>query len=325
MSGANDYYKVLGVEKNASLEEIKKKYRKLALKYHPDRNKGDKKAEDKFKGINEAYAVLSDAGKRKQYDAFGSAQFHQRFNQDDIFRGFDIGDILKDFGFSTDDVFSSMFGRGRGGRKPCGQSARSPFGAQGSGFQDIFGQYAPHGASAQTPPKGKDLTAEISITLEEAAKGTSKKISYSRGGKKETLNVKVPPGFPDAKKLRLAGKGLPGPAGAPPGSFLITVHVQPHSVFRREGDDIYVERDIKLSEALLGTVLEVPTLLESTRKIKIPPCTPTGTKIRLQGLGLPHMGKQGQGDAYVSLRVSFPKKLNKRQQKLVAELAEEDL
>ena len=320
MNRTKEYYQVLGVNKNAPPDEIKKKYRKLALKYHPDRNKGNSEAEERFKEINEAYAVLSDPEKKKQYDMFGSAKFHQRFNQEDIFRGFDIGDILKDFGFSTDDVFSSMFGRQRGRQRTYQRRAQGPFGAQGGPFQDIFG------ASAQRPAAGgADLSLEVTITLEEAAKGISKTISLKRRGKREKLAVKIPAGTAEGKKLRLARKGEPGPQGTPPGNLYITVHVQPHPLFRREGDDTYLEQEIRVSQALLGTTVEVPTLLDGPRRLRVPPGTQAGTRIRLRGLGLPHMGKESRGDAYVSLKVSVPKKLNEQQKKLVEELAREGL
>lgn len=332
MSRNKDYYRILDVEKKATLEEIKKKYRKLAMKYHPDRNKGDKNAEERFKEISEAYAVLSDPEKRKQYDTFGSTKFHQRFSQEDIFRGFDVGDILKDFGFSTDDIFSTLFGRGHGRQgkhRPFGQdpygSQSGPFGRHGGSFQDMFGDASPFGGSSRRANQGRDLSTELSITLEEAAKGVTKNITLTRGGKRENLAVKIPPGTPEGKRLRLVGKGESGPGGASPGHLYITVRIQPHSVFRRDSDDLHMEKEIKLSEALLGTTLEVTTLLDGPRRIKIPSGTRTGTKIRLRGLGVPHMGREGRGDTYVSILVSIPKKLSKSQLKLVEDLAKEGL
>ena len=326
MPAAKDYYKILGVAKNATPEEIKKQYRKLAMETHPDRNKDDKQAEEKFKAINEAYAVLSDPRKRKQYDTFGSARFHQRYSQEDIFQGFDIGDILKDLGFTTDDVFGSIFGRGRRGGRKTDRRQRSPFGAsQGFDFQDIFGMSGHQGFGGQQPARGPDLRSDITITLEEAGRGTKKSITLSAGGNTQTLSVKIPAGVTDGKRLRLAGKGEPGPSGAPPGDLYLTVHVQPHPVFRREENHLYLEREIKLSEALLGTSIEVPTLLEETRKVRVPPGTQPGAKIRLRGMGMPVMGGGTPGDAYVTLRIAVPKKLNKRQRELAEELAQEGL
>ena len=326
MTASKDYYRILGVAKSATPEEIKKQYRKLAMEYHPDRNKENKQAEEKFKNINEAYAVLSDPKKKKQYDTFGSSGFHQRFSQEDIFQGFDIGDILKDFGFTTDDVFGSMFGRGRRGGKRTGRRQRSPFGAgQGFDFQDLFSQAGHQGFGAQQPARGPDRTTDIRITLEEAAKGATKSITLSTGGRKQTLNVKTPPGVTDGKKLRLAGKGEPGPSGTPPGDLYLVVRVQPHPVFRREEENLYLEKEIRFSEALLGTTIEVPTLLGETRKVRVPPGTQSGAKIRLRGMGMPVMGGSTAGDAYVVLRVSVPKKLNKRQRELAQELAQEGM
>ena len=326
MPAAKDYYKILGVAKSATPEEIKKRYRKLAMEYHPDRNKENKQAEEKFKSINEAYAVLSDPKKRKQYDTFGSTGFHQRFSQEDIFQGFDIGDILKDFGFTTDDVFGSMFGRGRRGGKRAGGRQRSPFGAgQGFDFQDILNQTGHQGFGAQQPARGSDRTTDLKITLEEAARGATKSITLSAGGKRHTLKVKTPAGVTDGKKLRLAGKGEPGPSGTPPGDLYLVVRVQPHPVFRREEKHLYLEKEIRFSEALLGTTIEVPTLLDKTRKVRVPAGTQSGAKIRLRGMGMPVMGGGTPGDAYVVLRISVPKKLNKRQRELAQELAKEEM
>ncbi len=326
MPETQDYYKILGVSKSSTQEELKKKYRKLALKYHPDRNKGEKKAENEFKRINEAYAVLSDPKKRKQYDTYGSTRFHQRFSQDDIFHGFDVGDILKDFGFSSDDIFSSLFGRQRrGGGQGC-RHAQNPHGSQGDPFQDIFGQQArPHHARTRNPVKGRDRTAEISITLEEIASGVTKEVTMAFSGKRESLTVKVPAGIMEGKKLRLAGKGDPGPAGTPPGDLFLTVKIKPHPIFIREKQDLYIELEIKYSEAILGKTIEVPTILDNTKKIRIPPGTQLGAKIRMKGMGLPHMHGGGRGDAYVSLLMPVPKNLNKRQKTLIEKLAQEDL
>lgn len=326
MAAEKNYYGILGVAKNATPEAIKKQYRKLAMEYHPDRNKGDKEAEEKFKRINEAYAVLSDSKKRQQYDTFGSAKFHQRFSQEDIFQGFDIGDILKDFGFTTDDVFGSMFGRGRRGGGRTGRRQRSPFGAgQGFDFQDIFNQTNRQGFGAQQPAKGPDQTTDLKVTLEEAAHGAKKSVSLSSAGKRQALNVTIPAGIRDGNKLRLAGKGAPGPPGTPPGDLYLVVRLQPHPVFRREDNHLHLDREIKLSEALLGTTIEVPTLLDKPRKVKVPAGTQPGAKIRLPGMGMPGRGNSNPGDAYVSIRIKVPKKLNKRQKKLAEQLAEEGL
>ncbi|MEW6443959.1 MAG: DnaJ C-terminal domain-containing protein [bacterium] len=326
MAATKDYYQVLGVDRNVTDAALKKKYRQLALKYHPDRNKGDKAAEEKFKEISEAYAVLSDPEKRKQYDTFGSAGFRQRYSQEDIFRGFDVGDILKDFGFSGEDLFDTLFGRGRRPRTRRGQrTQQSPFGGAESGFHDIFagGGGRSYAAGPQAQPRGADVSADVSVSLEEAARGATKTVTLSREGRLESFSVKIPAGISDGKRLRLAGKGQAGPGGA--GDLYLTVKLQRHPVFKREEDDLYVEKTIKLTEGLLGTTIEVPTLLEGARKLRVPPGTSPGSRIRLKGLGLPRMGGNGRGDEYVVVRVSLPKNLSKQQKKLVEDLAREGL
>lgn len=306
-----DYYKLLGVSRSASAEEIKKAYRKLALKYHPDRNKGDKGAEAKFKEISEAYAVLSNAEKRKQYDTFGADGFQRRYTQDDIFRDFDFGSIFREFGFGTGgrgpNIFSQIFG-GAGQTHFRG----------GGPFDSSFGGYGgqPQGM------RGQDLVYELSLTLEEAATTTSKTISYQVGGRHEKVCVKVPAGITTGKKLRLAGKGQPGSYGGPNGDLYIQIRVTDHPLFKREGDDLILTREIKFSEALLGTEIEVPTIDNKTLRLKIPPGTQTNAKFRLKGHGMPRLKSGGRGDAFVQVAIAVPKKPNKKQKALAEELVE---
>ena len=293
----NDYYQVLGVKKSATPDEIKKAYRKLAVKYHPDKNPGDKQAEERFKEINEAYAVLSDPEKRAQFDQFGSSGFHQRYSQEDIFRGFDVGDLFKDSGFGTDDIFSRIFGGGvRGG----------------------FG-----GGYGGVPRKGQDFTMELPVTFQEAYTGTEKRVAFMRGGKREELSVKVPAGIESGGRLRVPGRGGESPGGTPGDLYLVVkVGGDPH--ISREGDDIVAERQIKFSEAALGTSLDVATL-EGTKRIKVPAGIQPGTKIRLTGLGFPHVGQAGRGDFYVRIDVKVPQHLTAGQKELLEELAKEGL
>ncbi|MBW2120992.1 MAG: J domain-containing protein [Deltaproteobacteria bacterium] len=312
-----DYYEVLGVSRNATDEEIKKAYRKLALKYHPDRNKGNKEAEERFKEINEAYAVLSDKEKRKQYDTFGAEGFHQRFTQEDIFRNFDFGDIFQDLGFS-DDIFSSLFGRGF--RR---STRRSDFGAEGTGFEQFF-RGGPAGYESPGPAKGADLLTDLQISLEEAARGSERRLSLDEGGRPREITVKIPPGIRSGQKLRLAGKGQPGPPGGRPGDLFIRVHVLDHPLFKREEDDITVDREIPFSQAALGTTIEVPTL-DGTRRLRVPAGTQSHTRLRLKGQGIPHMKGGGRGDLYVRVIVRVPKSLTSRQRNLIEELAREGL
>jgi curved DNA-binding protein len=297
-----DYYKILGVNKNASKEDIKKSYRKLAMKYHPDHTKGNKNDEEKFKKISEAYAVLSDEEKRKQYDTFGATGFQQRFSQEDIFKGFDF-----------DSILGELFGKGRG------------FSGRGNGMRFSFGGGTPfNGYQRQQKPrsKGADLVYELPLTLEEVATGTSKTVSYQHQGRSEKITVKIPKGMISGKKLRVAGKGDPDPYGGPPGDLYIQSKVLRNAVYDSKGYDLYMYREIKLSEALLGSSISVPTLGKKELSLKIPPGTKHKTKMRLAGHGLPHMNTKDTGDLYVYIQVNMPAKLTKKQKKLIEQLAE---
>ena len=300
-----DYYKILGVNKTASDSEIKKAYRKLAMKYHPDHTKGDKSAEETFKKISEAYAVLSDKEKRKQYDTFGSAGFQQRYSQEDIFRGSDFESILNE-----------LFG------------GSGHFGGGGRGMRFSFGGGGPFGSyqrQQQAHSKGSDLEYELSLTLEEVAAGTQKIVSFQHKGRSEKITVKIPKGMISGKKLRITGKGEPSPYGGPAGDLYIKSKVLHHPVYDVQGQDLYINRDIKLSEAILGTNISVPTLSGKELKLKIPAGTKHKTKMRLSGHGLPHMHGKSQGDLYVHIHVNMPKRLNKKQKALIEQLAETGL
>jgi curved DNA-binding protein len=299
-----DYYKILGVNKSASDEELKKAYRKLAMKYHPDHTKGDKNAEEKFKKISEAYAVLSDKEKRKQYDTFGSNGFQQRYSQEDIFRGFDFGDILREFGF--------------GGAGPFG----------GGGMRFSYGGESPFGGSQrqqQAQTKGADLVYELPLTLQEVATGTSKTVSFQHQGRSEKITVKIPKGMISGKKLRVAGKGESSPYGGSRGDLYIQAQVLKDPVYEVEGHNLFIKKEIKLSEAMLGSNISVPTLNSKELSLKIPPGTKHKTKMRLSGHGLPRMHAKGQGDLYVHIYIIMPKQLTKNQKKLIEQLAETGL
>jgi curved DNA-binding protein len=310
-----DYYKELGVEKSASTDEIKKAYRKLALKYHPDRNPTDrKKAEEKFKKISEAYAVLSDPEKRQQYDNVGSEGFSRQYSQDDIFKGFDINEILRDLGFGGSFGGTGTSGRG-GGRRRMYTTQR------GSSFGDIFGSQ--YGESS--PQQGEDLQYKLSISLEEVFSGTEKNIAFKVSGGTHEIKVHIPPGIATGQKLRLTGKGLPGAYGGPSGDIYLEINVLPHPVFTRDGDNILIEKAIPYSQAVLGAAIEVPTLNGEAKKVKVPPGTMSSTRIRMKGYGLPHFKEGGKGDEFVRIFVQVPKKLSPKQEDLIKKLSDEGL
>jgi curved DNA-binding protein len=316
--GGKDYYKILGLSKSASPEEFKKAYRKLALKYHPDRNQGDKTSEAKFKDINEAYAVLSDAEKRKHYDMFGAEGFQHRFSQEDIFRGFDFSSIFKEFGLGggrTQSIFSQMFGATAGG------AAHGPFRNGGTPFS--FSSEGYQGRSRGV--RGQDLVYEMSLTLEEILQNTTKLISYEVDGRSESVSVKVPGGMRTGQKLRLPGKGHSGLYGGPAGDLYIHVRILVHPLFIRQGDDLVIRKEIKFSEAVFGTELEVPTIDNKVLKLKVTPGTQNHAKFRMKGYGLPHMKDTGRGDAYVEIAVAIPRTLTDQQASLIKALEKEGL
>jgi len=316
---AEDYYQLLGVDKKATAEEIKKAYRKLAFKWHPDKNPNNKaQAEEKFKKISEAYAVLSDPGKRKEYDLYGSAdQFRQKFSQEDIFRNFDLNDLLRGFGFD--------FTGGGGRAKSFSGSSRRRGSFQQSfdPFADLFGGGGQ--SYAHMPQQGQDLQYNLSITLEESVRGVEKKLALQREDRVDEINVKIPPGIGAGKKLRLSGKGGPGFDGGPAGDLYLHIDILPHPLFARDGNDIYVEKSITFTQAVLGTIIEVPTIEGVTKRVKIPPGTQNNTKIRMKGYGIPALKGGVKGDQYVKINVLVPRTLTDRQHKLVKQLAEEGL
>ncbi|MGZ6224056.1 MAG: DnaJ C-terminal domain-containing protein [Syntrophales bacterium] len=311
---AEDYYKLLGLEKKASSEDIKKAYRKLALKWHPDRNPNNKAAEEKFKKISEAYAVLSDPKKKEEYDTFGSAdQFRQRYTQEDIFRGFDLNDILRSFGFG--DASSA------GPRNFRTSSGGGFTFNQGGSFSDMF--EGEQQRFSRAPQKGQDFEYNLSITLEESVLGAEKKLALQKDDTVEEINFKIPPGINSGKKLRLAGKGGAGGDGGPPGDLYINISIIPHPIFARDGNDIYIDKMINFSQAVLGTSIDVPTIEGAVKRIKIPPGTQNNTKVRMKGFGVPRLKGSGKGDQYVKIIIDIPKKLSERQMELVRKLAEE--
>lgn len=295
-----DYYKVLGVDKNASQDEIKKAYRKLAVKYHPDKNPGDKKAEEKFKEVSEANEVLSDPDKRKKYDTLG-ANWKQ----------------YEHAGFEG-------AGQGYGGQ-PGGQSyyeyngnAEDLFG--GGGFSDFFNSFFGGGGSQRgsysgfqdTP--GRNIEGEATITLQEAYAGTERIIDLGT----EKLKVKIKPGAYDGLVLKSKGKGMKGRSGKA-GDLYITVRVQPDSVFKRTGDDLHVEVPADVFTLMLGGKVPVSTLSGEV-SITVPEGTQNGKKFRLKEKGMPNYNGKGSGDLYVKIEAKMPGSLTAEQKELVKKL-----
>jgi molecular chaperone DnaJ len=360
MTEKRDYYEVLGVQRNASKDEIKDAYRKLALQYHPDRNKSPE-AEEKFKEISEAYAVLSDDEKRQQYDMRGHAGFDQRYTTEDIFRGADFNSIFRDLGFGFGDIFRQFFGGG--------------FGADFS----------------ERVNRGRDLVYDLEITLEEAAKGTEKEIEVPRTEKCDVCNgsgaspgttprtcprcngagkvqhmrkssfamyvqvtpcptckgkgmlidspcrncrgtglvkkhrkisVKIPVGIDEGYQLRLRGEGEMASNGGVAGDLYVVVHVRPNKLFVRDGDDLMHVLMISYPQAALGAEVSVPTL-DGPATVKIHPGTQPGEVIRLKSKGMPRFRGYGRGDLLVRVGIAVPEKLTQRQRALLEELAKE--
>lgn len=315
---ADDYYNILGISKNAGATEIKKAYRKLALKYHPDKTEGDKALEDKFKKISEAYAVLSDPKKKNQYDTYGSADFQQRFSQEDIFRNFDLGDILKDFGFGGSrgrGGFSSAFGRGgqRGGSGMGGNPFFHNMGGGGSGQQQ------------QAQMKGKDIEYEIPLSIHEIINGAKKTITINQGGTANAIEVSIPKGLTRGKKIRLAGKGELSPHGGPAGNLYIKSNPIPSNGFTINGNDVLLSKQVLLTQALIGGTIEIVTPDGKTINLKIPAGTNHKSKMRIPGHGIPQMKGNGCGDLFVVINISIPKNLTPEQKKLIQKLEQTGL
>ncbi len=296
-----DYYKILGVGRDADEKEIKRAYRKLARQYHPDVNPGDKRAEEKFKEINEAYEVLSDPQKRAKYDRLGSSwQQWQRMGRDP--GQFDWGQWFTGGGPGGARVeWSDLFGGAKSG------SAFSDF------FNAIFGGMAGRGRTM----RGQDVEAAVEISLEEAYHGTTRVLK----GNGRRIRVKIPPGARNGSKVKVAGKGSPGLGGGPPGDLYLKITVKPHPIFKRKRDDLRCEVPVDLYTAVLGGSVRVPTL-DGEVSLKIPPGTDGGKTFRLRGKGMPNpRDPQRFGDLLATVRIRVPHHLSERERELFEELA----
>jgi curved DNA-binding protein len=317
-----DYYRILGVEKNASVDEIKKAYRKLARKHHPDVNPGDKSAEERFKDINEAYQVLSDPEKRKKYDQFG-AQWQQYER---------AGGRPEDFW--TQWGAQPGQGRSRGAtRTVTPEELEEMFGGAGGGFgfSDFFdalfgggfpgaggfGEQGAYQARQARPRKGRDAEHSIDITLEEAFYGTLRALQWEDGRR---IEARIPRGVKTGSRVRLQGQGGTGTGGGPTGDLYLQVRVLPHDRFERDGDDLHVTVSVDLYTALLGGEVTVSTI-DRTVSLTIPPETANGRVFRLRGLGMPKLrNPEERGDLYAAVEVQLPRNLSNREKELFEQL-----
>ena len=299
-----DYYQVLNVNRSATPDELKKAFRKLAMQYHPDKNPGDKKAEEKFKELAEAYDILQDPKKREAYDQFGHAGGP----------GMGGGDP-----FGPGGPFQGGFRAGGGGGGPGGEAFQDIF---GDVFSEIFNQGRPGGGRRRQAVRGADLRYSLTISFEEAAVGTEKLIHFVRqsGGKEETrkLNVTVPAGVKEGQRLKLSGEGDLGAGGA--GDLYVIVQLQEHALFSRADADVSLDLPVSFLDAILGTALEVPTLTGKA-EIRIPPGTHTGQMLRLKGKGFPKIGGFGNGDMLVRVLVDTPESITSKQKELLEQLS----
>lgn len=313
MAGKRDYYEILGVSRNASDDDIRKAYKKLARKYHPDFNPDNKEAESRFKEVSEAYAVLASKEARQKYDTFG----HQGPGKGGFdFSGFDFRNMQGGFSAGGDtffgsfgDVLSELFsGRGaRPGRRRA--AAGEPF----PGFG--FGDFAGGGQGG-----GRDLRFRMAIDFMLAAKGGVTQIQAPRGNGNERISVRVPAGVSSGQTIRLKGKGEVGPGGGA-GDLLIEIEVQPHPVFKREGFDLYCSLPITIGEAVLGCQIQVPTL-EGEATITIAPGTQGGQTLRLRGRGI--RTEAAKGDLYVTVQIVVPRTINEKSKALIQTFEKEN-
>jgi curved DNA-binding protein len=306
-----DYYKILGVSKTATQDEIKKVFRKMAKLHHPDKNPGNKAAEAKFKEMSEAYEVLSDPEKRKKYDQLG--ENYQAYKNSG--------------GGAGGEDFWEQYNRQQGGggrqQQPHYGDYEDVFGGGGSFsdfFQNIFGGGGAGGRTQQRRTRaqqGQDYSAEYTLTLEEAYRGTTTLLNVD----KQQLKVNIKAGVKDGQKLRLKGKGGPGAGGGPNGDIIITVHVRPHPVYERKGDDLYREQPVDLITAVLGGKVSIGLLDGTSLNMSIPAGTQNGKLLRLKGKGMPVYGKEAEhGNLILTVRPQIPETLTDEERALFEKL-----
>ena len=307
---AHDYYDVLGVSRSASADEIRKAYKKLARKYHPDANADDASAQQKFSDITEAYDVLSDEDKRKKYDQFGQnwSRVGAGAGGANPFEGFSGGGGSASF--DLEDILGGMFGGGAGAG-----AGRSPFGGGGGPFGGAGGRRA-----QARPHRGQDIRAEVHVPFQVGVEGGEHELSLQTGAKTERLTVKIPAGIDDGATIRLAGQGNPGRSGGPSGDVLVTVRIAGHPWFRREGKNLLIDVPITPTEAALGAKIDVPTLTEGQVVVSIPAGTSSGGKLRLRGKGVRDRKTGERGDQLVVVKIVTPKNLSEEAEELFRKL-----
>jgi curved DNA-binding protein len=314
-----DYYQTLGVGKTSTEKEIKQAFRKLARKFHPDVNPGDKTAEAKFKEINEAYEVLGDADKRRKYDELGA---NWRMYEQAQGQGFP-GGTPYGFGGGAQDAWTiNMGGQGGGYRTMSPEEMQDLFGNEDP-FSDFFRTFfggggkettgrTRGGRSARTQ-KGQDIEQAVELTLEEAYHGATRRVSIKEGGHARTVDVRIPVGVKDGSRVRAAGEGASGSNGGAAGDLYLRVQVKPHAVFERNGSDLQTKVAVPVTTAVLGGEAQVPTVTGSVR-LKIPEGTQNGQVFRLKSHGMPNIGKpDDRGDLYATVEVQLPRALTKEQ------------
>lgn len=309
---AEDLYSVLGVGKTADADSIKKAYRKLASQLHPDKNPGNKKAEERFKHVNHAYDVLSDAKKRKLYDEFGEEGLREGFDPERVRayrdwaarQGARGGAGAYGGGAGEQVNLEDLFGQGGG--------------AGAGGFGDLFGDLFSRARRQRGPVKGPDLESEITIDFASSLRGTMLELRpQGLGG--APVTVRIPAGADEGSRVRIAGQGAPSPSGGPRGDLVLTIHVTPHPYFRREDDDLHLDLPITVAEAFHGAKVKVPTI-DGAVSLKVPEKTQSGQTVRLRGKGVARKGRS-PGDLYVHFLIQIPTEGAGELARLVDEMA----